>query len=180
MFGNIDSKNRCAPAKHGKWTAEMNGSIRETLETPIRQECDVLVAGGGMAGVSAALAAARVGAKTILIERNYLLGGLATAGLVTIFLPLCDGMGHQVSFGIAEELLRLSVSLGAEEEPPAVWMESGPPEKRREHRFMARYNAQLFAILLEKLLQESGVSILYGVSGRRAETNRTARRSGNS
>ena len=142
----------------------MNGSIRETLETPIRQECDVLVAGGGMAGVSAALAAARVGAKTILIDRNYLLGGLATAGLVTIFLPLCDGMGHQVSFGIAEELLRLSVSLGAEEEPPAVWMESGPPEKRREHRFMARYNAQLFAILLEKLLRESGVSILYGVS----------------
>ena len=43
-----------------------------------------------------------------------MLGGLGTAGLVTIYLPLCDGFGHQVSFGIAEELLKLSVTYGAE------------------------------------------------------------------
>ena len=59
-------------------------------------EYDVLVCGGGVAGIAAALAAARQGAKVLLLEREYMLGGLATLGLVTIYLPLCDGMGHQV------------------------------------------------------------------------------------
>jgi NADPH-dependent 2,4-dienoyl-CoA reductase/sulfur reductase-like enzyme len=43
--------------------------IQENLKTPVGYECDVLVAGGGTAGVVAALAAARNGAKTILIDR---------------------------------------------------------------------------------------------------------------
>ena len=66
---------------------------------------DVAVCGGGFAGISAALAAAREGKKVILFEKQYMLGGLGTAGLVTIYLPLCDGFGRQVTFGIAEELL---------------------------------------------------------------------------
>lgn len=80
------------------------------------ERCDVLVCGGGFAGISAALAAARMGRQVTLLEKQYLLGGLGTAGLVTFYLPLCDGMGRQVSFGIAEELLRLSISMGAEAE----------------------------------------------------------------
>ena len=40
-----------------------------------------------MAGVAAALASARQGAKVILLEKQFMLGGLATAGLVTIYLP---------------------------------------------------------------------------------------------
>ena len=79
--------------------------INEQLSTEVKNSCDVLVAGGGFAGISAALAAARNGADVLLLEREYILGGLGTAGLVTIYLPLCDGMGNQVSFGIAEELL---------------------------------------------------------------------------
>ena len=83
--------------------------IMENRRTAITAECDVLVAGGGIAGISAALAAARAGAKVTLLERGFMLGGLATAGLVTIYLPLDDGMGHQVSYGIVEELLRLAL-----------------------------------------------------------------------
>ena len=49
---------------------------------------DVAVCGGGFAGISAALAAAREGKKVILFEKQYMLGGLGTAGLVTIYLPL--------------------------------------------------------------------------------------------
>lgn len=49
---------------------------------------DVIVIGGGTAGISAALSAARAGAKTLLAEATYLLGGLASAGLVTYYLPL--------------------------------------------------------------------------------------------
>ena len=74
----------------------------KSRKTPIKGTFDVIVCGGGIAGISAALASARSGAKTMLIEKQYLLGGLATAGLVTIYLPLCDGNGRQVSFGIAE------------------------------------------------------------------------------
>ena len=45
---------------------------------------DVIVAGGGIAGVAAALASARAGAKTLLLEKESALGGLATLGLIVI------------------------------------------------------------------------------------------------
>ena len=138
--------------------------IQEHLQTKVTASCDVLVCGGGFAGISAALAAARQGKKVILLEKQFLLGGLGTAGLVTIYLPLCDGLGRQVSFGIAEELFRLSISLGAEDQYPANWLDSQDPALRTEKdpRFKVRYNAQLFAILAEQLLQKEGVTILYG------------------
>ena len=138
--------------------------IQETLATKVYKECDVLVCGGGFAGISAALAAARMGRKTVLLEKEYLLGGLGTAGLITIYLPLCDGMGRQVSFGIAEELLRLSISMGWEAKYPENWLDSDDPSGRNENtkRFQVRYNAQLFAMLAEELLLKEGVEILYG------------------
>lgn len=140
--------------------------LNENLKTPITMNCDVLVCGGGFAGISAALSATRHGKKVILVEREYMLGGLGTAGLVTIYLPLCDGCGKQVSFGIAEELFRLSVSMGYEDGYPYPdnWLDSEDASKRtdKDKRFEVRYNAQLFAILAEKLLLENGVQILYG------------------
>lgn len=138
--------------------------IKEHIETQITDSCDVLVCGGGFGGISAALAAKRQGKKVILLEKQYMLGGLGTAGLVTIYLPLCDGCGHQVSFGIAEELLRLSISMGCEDRYPDNWLDSDDKSKRtsKDKRFQVQYNAQLFAILAEQLLQKEGVRILYG------------------
>ncbi|MBQ8606001.1 MAG: FAD-dependent oxidoreductase [Clostridia bacterium] len=137
--------------------------IKEAFETKISKECDVLVCGGGFAGISASLAAARCGKKVILLEKEYILGGLGTAGLITIYLPLCDGKGRQVSFGIAEELLRLSVSMGAEASFPDNWL-GNDRSKRTENdpRFKVQYNPSLFAMLAEKLLKDAGVEILYG------------------
>ena len=123
---------------------------------------DVAVCGGGVAGISAALAAARCGKKTLLIEKEYLLGGLGTAGLVTIYLPLCDGYGHQVSFGIAEELLRLSIKHGAEDRYPENWLDGVGTRTEKDKRFQVQYNAQVFAILAERLLLDEGVEIMYG------------------
>lgn len=123
---------------------------------------DVAVCGGGFAGISAALAAAREGKKVILFEKEYMLGGLGTAGLVTIYLPLCDGFGHQVSFGIAEELLKLSITYGAEDKYPENWLEGKGTRTEKDKRYEVQYNAQIFAILAEKLLLETGVDILYG------------------
>lgn len=152
-------------ACRGSKGERMAHTIREPeKQLNVSAECDVLVCGGGIAGIAAALAAARRGAKTILLEREYLLGGLATLGLVTIYLPLCDGKGHQVSFGITEELLRLSVSRGIWEENryPKAWLESGTDEERIAQRFEAQYNPLLFASDAEKLLLDTGVKILYG------------------
>ncbi len=138
--------------------------IRENLLTEITASCDVLVCGGGFAGISAALAAARQGKNVILLEKQYMLGGLGTAGLVTIYLPLCDGCGKQVSYGIAEELLRLSISMGVEGRYPDNWLDSDDTSKRtnKDKRFEVQYNPQLFAILAEQLLNKNGVDILYG------------------
>lgn len=123
---------------------------------------DVAVCGGGIAGISAALAAARGGKRVILLEKQWMLGGLGTAGLVTIYLPLCDGYGRQVSYGIAEELLRLSVTYGAEGDYPANWLDGVGSRTERDPRYLVQYNPQLFAILAEQRLIENGVDILYG------------------
>ena len=81
---------------------------------PVAGEADVIVVGGGVAGVAAAVSAARNGSRVILLEKSIILGGLATLGHVCIYLPLDDGLGHKVYGGLAEELLHgeLSVALG--------------------------------------------------------------------
>lgn len=136
--------------------------INEQIKTTVKGKYDVAVCGGGFAGISAALAAARRGSRVVLFEKQYILGGLGTAGIVTIYLPLCDGLGKQVSFGIAEELLRLSILHGAEDRYPENWLENKGTRTEKDKRFEVQYNPQLFAILAEKLLLDEGVDILYG------------------
>ena len=131
-------------------------------ETRNDHNYQIAVCGGGFAGISAALAAARQGKKVILFEKQYVLGGLGTAGLVTIYLPLCDGLGHQVSFGIVEELFHLSIFYGAEDRYPANWLDGRGTRTERDQRFEVQYNPQIFAILAEQLLLKNGVDILYG------------------
>ncbi len=141
-------------------------TINETLSTKVEYSCDVLVTGGGIGGISAALAAARNGKKVILTERMFMLGGLATAGLIAIYLPLCDGLGNQVSFGIAEELLKLSISTWHNQKRGYVdWIEKrGEPKTKETPRYEVDFNPQLFAISAEQLLLKSGVKILYGTT----------------
>ena len=75
-------------------------------DIPLIADVDVLVCGGGPAGTAAAIAAARAGASTMLLERYGCLGGLATGGLV-IVLPPFTRDGHPVIGGIGEETLDL-------------------------------------------------------------------------
>lgn len=136
--------------------------LTETNHISISGDFDVIIAGGGIAGISAALAAARQNKNILLIENSYILGGLATSGLVTVYLPLCDGYGRQVSFGICEELIRLSVKHCCEDNYCSAWFENGSLEERKQKRFEVRYNPHLFAMEAEKLLLASNVKILYG------------------
>ena len=68
-------------------------------------ETDVLVVGGGPAGVAAAVAAARNGARTTLVERYGHLGGMATGGLVILIPFLSDGTEQQVLAGLMQEMV---------------------------------------------------------------------------
>ena len=142
----------------------MSKIFEPAKELEITGSYDTVVAGGGFAGVAAALAAARGGNKVLLCERMFMLGGLGTAGLVTIYLPLCDGRGHQVSYGIAEELLKVSIQDGYEARYPTPWLEGGTMEEKAATRYLVRYNAAACAIAYEKLLLDTGVTLLYGTT----------------
>lgn len=133
-------------------------------ELQVVGDYDVLVAGGGIAGVSAALAAARNGAKVILVEKLCMLGGLATAGLVAFYLAICDGMGRQVCYGIPEELLRLSMAhCGklSDYYDPQPWVNGGSLEEKKKVRYQVQFNPHTFALDMERLLREAGIRVLY-------------------
>ena len=136
--------------------------VVEALRTPVLTQCDVAVAGGGIAGIAAALSAARLGADVVLIEREYLLGGLATLGLIAIYLPLCDGRGRQVSRGICDELFWLSIRHGPAGRVPDKWLRPHSVAARSKQRMKVQYDPQLFALSAENLLRAAGVRILYG------------------
>ena len=141
----------------------MKDSIFETeRKLVVETACDVLVAGGGIAGIAAAMAAARGGKKVILLEREYALGGMATLGLVTIYLPLCDGEGKQLCYGIVEELLKLSIEHGAEANYPEAWLNGGSLEERIKNRYITQFNPHMFALRVEALLCGLGVTVMYG------------------
>ncbi len=73
---------------------------------------DVLVAGGGVAGVAAAVSAARQGAKTLLVERYGFLGGMGTAGLVNPFMSSFTSTGEPLVGGFFSEICARMKDLG--------------------------------------------------------------------
>ena len=140
----------------------------ERLETPIRKSTDVLIVGGGIAGVAAALAARRAGAQVLLLEKQALWGGLATNGLISWYEPLCDGQGHQLMYGLAEELLRLSIRYG-DDTLPEIWQDRSIPVEmakvrpEKQHPVGGRYGTffspTLFQLALDELLLKEGVEL---------------------
>jgi len=119
---------------------------------------DVIVAGGGVAGVSAALAAKRMGKSVLLIEKSIILGGLATLGLINLFVPMCNGRGRQIIKGMAEELLRESIKYGYDT-IPADWL-NGEPGDQAKTRYVTRFSANIFALVLTDMLTNEGVELL--------------------
>ena len=75
----------------------MDWIIEPERKTPIAAETDVLVCGGGFAGVAAAVCAARQGVRVLLLERYGFLGGLVTGGLVITTPPLDNGINREIA-----------------------------------------------------------------------------------
>ena len=126
---------------------------------PVCGEYDIIVSGGGIAGTAAALSGARCGKRVLLLEKAVTLGGLATMGLINMWVPLCNGRGRQIIKGLAEELLRLSIAHGYDT-LPEEWR-AGEPEAPTEKRYVTYYSIGIFSLELLKLLRDAGVTVLY-------------------
>lgn len=110
-------------------------------EVPVAARVDVLVAGGGSAGLAAAVAAARSGARTLLIERNSFLGGAATAGLVAEF----GGQGgYENMSGVAREMADRMIARGG----------------ARKGKYRTSFELETYKTVSLNLMEESGARLL--------------------
>ncbi len=124
---------------------------------------EVLVVGGGPAGVCAAISAARQGVKVLLVEQGGSCGGMATAGLVGPFMTCYDAKGErQIIRGIFEEIVDRLVKRGFAIHPSQVmggtaftsWIKIG-------HDHVTPFEAEGLKLVLDEMLEEAGVDILY-------------------
>ena len=134
-------------------------SIKISQEIPKCGEYDVIVAGGGVAGVASAVSSARMGLKTLLIEKTISLGGLATIGLVNFFVPMCNGRGKYIIKGMCQEFLELAIKYGFDT-IPKEW-KNGEPEEPTNVRYFSSFSAPVFVLALTELVKNEGVDILY-------------------
>ncbi len=122
--------------------------------TPVFGHWDVLVVGGGPAGLAAAVSAARCGARTLLVERYGFLGGMGTAGGVTNFAGLYGrrgGVMQPLVRGVVDELLPRIQALGGLNEP----------QDGLQGRIRVRsYDVAAYKCAADALLVEAGVELL--------------------
>ncbi len=81
-------------------------------ELPVRHDVDVFVAGGGPAGLAAAVAAAREGARVFLAEGQTCFGGMGTSGLIPVFMQFADGVNF-LAAGLGREIYEAMWDRGA-------------------------------------------------------------------
>src|SRR5580693_3254654 len=112
LFGDRGRPRRRRPVKT---------VLEPSREIPVYAETDVLVVGGGPAGTAAAIAAARIGADVLLVERYNHLGGLSTGGLVIWIDRMTDWSGRHIIRGLADEFMGRLPKDAIQGPPRAKW-----------------------------------------------------------
>lgn len=128
-------------------------TIRVVLEAPVIRECDVLVAGGGPAGVTAAVAAARQGARVVLLERLAALGGNLTAGLVNPMLTFHARSGLQIVRGLAQEIIDRLIDAGGS--PGHI------PDPVAFVKTITPFQPDVFKHVLDRFVLDAGVEVFF-------------------
>ncbi|MBO5968627.1 MAG: FAD-dependent oxidoreductase [Clostridia bacterium] len=143
-----------------------SNNIPDTLEG------DVVVVGGGPAGLCAAVAAARGGAKVILVEKNAFCGGMATAGMVAPFMTCYDSGGDKMLIrGLFEELVERLIAVGGAIHPSKVESKTAFTSYiDKGHVHVTPFKAESLKIVADEMLAEAGVKILYHTQLVDAET----------
>lgn len=138
-------------------------TVRVVEDVKIAYSADVVVIGGGPAGFCAAIAAAREGAKTLLIEAGGCAGGMATSGLVGPFMTSYDKNGEKMIIrGLFEEMVDRLVARGGAIHPENVragtaftsWIVVG-------HDHVTPFEPEELKRLMDEMLVEAGVTTLY-------------------
>lgn len=143
-------------------------------ETRVLDRTDVLVVGGGPAGLAAAISAARQGARVDLIERYGYVGGMATGGLVLMLDRMGNDEGEQVVRGLAQEVVDRLDQMGAVIYPPRdAWGSRAPAEvntwrhigavgpKSRRVKYSPIVDPEYLKLLGARMLEEAGVRCLF-------------------
>jgi len=134
--------------------------IEKEREIPVMKHVDVLVAGGGPAGLAAAIASARLGMKTLLVEKNGWLGGMATSGLVHPFMP-CYAGDQPINKGIFWEVIERLAELNGVVHPEYTRMDTGYAGfVVWPHAHVTPFDAELLKWVILDLIEEAKVELL--------------------
>ncbi len=136
---------------------------RVTLPVVGAYTCDVLVVGGGVAGIAAAISAVRGGASVILCEAGGYLGGTATKGLVGPFMTCYDAKGEvQLIRGFFAELVeRLHAAGGAVPYTQCPGSDSHSAYRTVGHIGVTPFSPECLKRVAEEMCLEAGVRLLY-------------------
>jgi hypothetical protein len=123
-------------------------------EIPVETGYDLVVAGGGPAGCAAAICAARLGAKVLLVEATGCLGGMGTSGLVTAFDPMADGQRALVG-GLMREIVETLYTRGF------LQPDINPDSWRKNYHCWTPFNAEGYKLVLDELAIDAGVEVRF-------------------
>ena len=137
----------------------MKTIIEPAREIELAAETEILIIGGGPAGIAAATAAARCGARTMLLEKYGFLGGMGTAAMVTNFCGLhanINGSVQQIVRGVADDILERLDNLDGLREPHPVKAKGGGHDVAAQ-----AYDTSAYKMATDDLLLSAGVDIRF-------------------
>jgi len=144
-------------------------TFRLTRDIPVEEGFDLIVAGGGPAGAAAAISAARLGARVLLLEAMGSLGGMGTNGLVSYWFSLTDGVRSVVG-GLMTELIQALCREQTVSPPALEKFKKGLPIDA------IGFQPESLKLLLDRLCREAGVEVRFFTRVVEADADREQRR----